>query len=65
MVIIKEDLTAVNGVIHIIDCIMFVQPSFQDDRLNEQEKKEYSLTSCCFQNKEEVALWKDNFKNKY
>ena len=65
MVIIKEDITAINGVIHIIDCIMFVQPSIQDDRLNEKLKKEYALTSCCFQNKEEVALWKDNFENKY
>ena len=65
MVIIKEDITAINGVIHIIDCIMFVQPSIQDDRLNEKQKKEYALTSCCFQNKEEVALWKDNFENKY
>jgi len=65
MIIIKEDLTAINGVIHIIDCIMFVQPSFQDGRLSEQLKEKYSLTSCCFQNKEEVALWKDNFENKY
>ena len=38
MVIIKEDITAINGVIHIIDCIMFVQPSIQDDRLNENRR---------------------------
>ena len=65
MVVVKEDLKAENGVIHIVDCIMFVQPSFQDERLDEKTKKQFPITSCCFQKKAEVTLWMKNFKNKY
>ncbi len=65
MVVIKKDLNANNGVVHIIDCIMFVQPSIQDDRLDKETKKQYPVTSCCFEKKEEVSLWKINFKEKY
>lgn len=65
MVVVKEDLKAENGVIHIVDCIMFVQPSFQDERLDEKTKELFPITSCCFQKKAEVALWMTNFKNKY
>lgn len=65
MVVVKEDLKAENGVIHIVDCIMFVQPSFQDERLDEKTKEQFPITSCCFQKKAEVTLWMKNFKNKY
>ena len=65
MVVVKEDLKAENGVIHIVDCIMFVQPSFQDERLDEKTKEQFPITSCCFQKKAEVTLWMTNFKNKY
>ena len=65
MVVVKEDLKAENGVIHIVDCIMFVQPSFQDERLDEKTKEQFPITSCCFQKKSEVTLWMTNFKNKY
>ena len=62
VVIIKEDLIASNGVIHIIDCIMFIQPSFQDDRLNSVQRESFPITSCCMQTSDEVSLWKLNTK---
>jgi len=62
VVIIKEDLLASNGVIHIIDCIMFIQPSFQDDRLSTVQKDSFPITSCCMQTSDEVSLWKLNTK---
>ena len=62
VVIIKEDLLASNGVIHIIDCIMFIQPSFQDDRLSPVLKESFPITSCCMQTSDEVSLWKLNTK---
>ena len=30
--LLKENLIGNNGVVHMIDCIMFVQPSEDDDR---------------------------------
>ena len=60
VVIIKEDLIANNGVIHIIDCIMFIQPSFQDDRLDSTQKEAFPITSCCMKTNDEVLLWKEN-----
>ena len=65
VVIIKEDLIASNGVIHIIDCIMFIQPSFQDDRLNSVQRESFPITSCCMQTSDEVSLWKLNTKSKF
>ena len=62
VVIIKEDLIASNGVIHIIDCLMFIQPSFQDDRLSPTQKESFPITSCCMQTSDEVSLWKLNIK---
>ncbi len=62
VVIIKEDLIASNGVIHIIDCIMFIQPSFQDDRLSTVQRESFPITSCCMQTSDEVSLWKLNTK---
>ena len=62
VVVIKEDLIAENGVIHIIDCIMFVQPSFQDSRLSSSQKDSFPITSCCMQTENEVLLWKKNTK---
>ena len=63
MVIVKEDIIAENGVIHIIDCIMFIQPSFQDSRLSQSRKDSFPITSCCMQTENEVLLWKQNTKN--
>ena len=62
VVVIKEDLIAENGVIHIIDCIMFIQPSFQDSRLSSSQKDSFPITSCCMQTENEVFLWKQNTK---
>ena len=62
VVIIKEDIIASNGVIHIIDCIMFIQPSFQDDRLSPIQRESFPITSCCMQTSDEVSLWKLNTK---
>ena len=65
VVIIKEDLLASNGVIHIIDCIMFIQPSFQDDRLSIVQKDSFPITSCFMQTSDEVSLWKLNTTSKF
>ena len=62
VVIVKEDIIAENGVIHIIDCIMFIQPSFQDSRLSPSQKDSFPITSCCMQTENEVLLWKQNTK---
>ena len=62
IVIVKEDIIADNGVIHIIDCIMFIQPSFQDSRLSQNQKDLFPITSCCMQTATEVSLWKQNTK---
>lgn len=62
VVVIKKDLIADNGVVHIIDCIMFIQPSKQDDRLTLNQKKDFPITSCCMQTDDEVKLWKLNTK---
>ena len=63
VVIVKEDIIAENGAVHIIDCIMFIQPSFQDRRLNQSQKDSFPITSCCMQTENEVLLWKQNTKN--
>ena len=62
IVIVREDIIAENGVIHIIDCIMFIQPSFQDSRLSQSQKDSFPITSCCMQTATEVSLWKQNTK---
>ena len=62
VVVVKEDIIAENGVIHIIDCIMFIQPSFQDSRLSPSQKDSFPITSCCMQTEDEILLWKQNTK---
>lgn len=62
MIVKKKDLLATNGVVHIINCIMFVQPSLEDDRLTENIKKKFPITSCCMEKNYEVSLWKSNLK---
>ena len=39
MIVIKENSESENGTIHKINCIMYVQPSIEDDRLSKAEKK--------------------------
>ena len=62
VVVIKEDIIAENGVIHVIDCIMFIQPSVQDNRLSPSQKDSFPITSCCMQTSDEVSLWMQNTK---
>ena len=37
-----------------ISCVMYLQPSFSDDRLSEREKKESLVTSCCMLSDSEI-----------
>ena len=62
VVIVKEDIIAENGVVHIIDCIMFIQPSSQDSRLSSSQQDSFPITSCCMQTESEISLWKKNTK---
>ena len=62
VVIVKEDIKAENGVVHIIDCIMFIQPSSQDSRLSSSQQDSFPITSCCMQTESEISLWKQNTK---
>ena len=50
--IIKGDIEIVP-----VSCVMYLQPSFSDDRLSSLEKKESFVTSCCMLSDEEI----DNF----
>ena len=47
--IIKGDIEIVP-----ISCVMYLQPSFSDDRLSTLEKKESFVTSCCMLSDEEI-----------
>ena len=58
----KEDIKAENGVVHIIDCIMFIQQSSQDSRLSSSQQDSFPITSCCMQTESEISLWKQNTK---
>ena len=62
VVIVKEDIIAENGVVHIIDCIMFIQPSSQDSRLSSRQQDSFPIPSCCMQTDSEISLWKQNTK---
>ncbi len=62
VVIVKEDIIAENGVVHIIDCIMFIQPSSQYSRLSSSQQDSFPITSCCMQTESEISLWKQNTK---
>lgn len=57
MVVVNENTSADNGVIHEINCVMFVQPSQEDDRLTRLQKDKFPITSCCMQTDNEINLW--------
>ena len=40
-----------------VSCVMYLQPSFSDDRLSTKDKRESFVTSCCMLTDEEI----DNF----
>ena len=57
MVVVNENTSADNGVVHEINCVMFVQPSQEDDRLTKFQKDKFPITSCCMQTDNEIDLW--------
>ena len=65
MVVVQENLIGSNGVIHIIDCIMYVQPSSEDDRVSKELSAKYPVTSCCMQNEREVRSFQDSARNNF
>jgi|TARA_B110000008_G_scaffold94198_1_gene96575 uncharacterized surface protein with fasciclin (FAS1) repeats len=54
MVITEKDIAVKNGIIHSIECVMFVQPSDTDSRLDLETQNKFSLTSCCMRTDLEV-----------
>ena len=64
MVVIKENNESDNGTIHKINCIMYVQPSVEDNRLTEDQKKDFPITSCCMRSNEEINEWIKATKSK-
>jgi uncharacterized surface protein with fasciclin (FAS1) repeats len=65
MVVVQENLIGDNGVVHMIDCIMYVQPSSDDDRLTQEIKDKYPITSCCMHNEAEINSFKKATINRY
>ena len=57
MVVVNENTSADNGVVHEINCVMFVQPSQEDDRLTRLQKDKFPITSCCMQTDNEIISW--------
>ena len=47
--IIKDDIEVIP-----VSCVMYLQPSFSDDRLSASEKRESLVTSCCMLSDEEI-----------
>lgn len=47
VVVTMKDLVGSNGVVHLIECVMFVQPSIDDDRLTASQRSQFEQTACC------------------
>ena len=47
--IIKDDIEIVP-----VSCVMYLQPSFSDDRLSSLEKRESLVTGCCMLSDQEI-----------
>ena len=47
VVVTTKDLVGSNGVVHLIECVMFVQPSIDDERLTASQKAQFEQTACC------------------
>ncbi len=62
MVVIEKDITASNGIVHSIGCIMYVQESETDSRLSSEIKEKYPITSCCMQSEKEIVAWKSSLR---
>ena len=64
MVVIQENLIGNNGVVHIIDCIMYVQPSKEDSRVSDDLAKSFPITSCCMQSEKEIMSFMNGVENR-
>jgi len=62
MVITENDISVDNGVIHSIECVMFVQPSLEDSRLDLETRNKFSMTSCCMRSDLEVEAFLSDVK---
>ena len=65
MVVVQENLIGNNGVVHMIDCIMYVQPSSEDERLTKEIMEKYPITSCCMHNAAEINAFKKATENRF
>ena len=65
MVVVQENLIGDNGVVHMIDCIMYVQPSSEDERLTKEIMEKYPITSCCMHNEAEINSFKKATKARF
>ena len=65
MVVVNENTSADNGVVHEINCVMFVQPSQEDDRLTKFQKDKFPITSCCMETDNEIDLWLKSANSKF
>ena len=64
MVVVNENTSANNGVVHEINCVMFVQPSEEDDRLTKLQKNKFPITSCCMETEKEINSWLKSVNSK-
>ena len=65
MVVVNENTSADNGVIHEINCVMFVQPSQEDERLTKSQKDKFPITSCCMQTDNEIDSWLKSVNSRF
>ena len=65
MVVIQENLIGNNGVVHTIDCIMYVQPSKEDNRVSDDLAKNFPITSCCMQSEKEIMSFMNSVENRF
>ena len=65
MVVVNENKSADNGVIHEINCVMFVQPSQEDERLTKLQKDKFPITSCCMQTDNEINSWLKSVNSRF
>jgi uncharacterized surface protein with fasciclin (FAS1) repeats len=47
VIVVKKDLVGSNGVVHLVECVMYVQPSKDDDRLTAAQRSSFEQTACC------------------
>ena len=47
VVVTTKDLVGSNGVVHLVECVMYVQPSGEDDRLTSKLQDTFAQTACC------------------